>query len=190
MVAMPSEPLWAPTPETIAGTNIGRFDSDEALRQWSVDDIAGFWAAVWQFFDVQASVQYSAVLDSVTMPGTKWLTGARLNYAEHILRREGDRPAIIAHSQTRPASSLTWDQLADLVGRARSGLKRLGVGRGEQSSLVREIPVRRSPRDGGSGRRLLDGRGDARSDQVAGGGDQGAPGAQLLVGATVNLIRG
>ena len=143
MVAMPSEPLWAPTPETIAGTNIGRFvtwlgergigrfDSYEALRQWSVDDIAGFWAAVWQFFDVQASVQYSAVLDSVTMPGTKWLTGARLNYAEHILRREGDRPAIIAHSQTRPASSLTWDQLADLVGRARSGLKRLGVGRGD-----------------------------------------------------------
>ena len=138
--------LWAPTPESIAEANIGRFvawlgdegkghgpfDSYDALWRWSVDDIAGFWAAVWEFFDVRASVPYSAVLDHATMPGTKWFIGARLNYAEHILRHHGDRPAIIAHSQTRPASTLTWDELAEQVGRARAGLQRLGVGRGDR----------------------------------------------------------
>ena len=136
--------LWAPTPGSIAETNIGRFvawlhsegkgtfDSYDALWRWSVDDIAGFWAAVWAFFDVQASVPYSHVLDHATMPGTKWFVGARLNYAEHILRHHGDRPAIIGHSQTRLAAMLTWDELSEQVGRARAGLQRLGVGRGDR----------------------------------------------------------
>jgi acetoacetyl-CoA synthetase len=139
-----SETLWSPTPESISHSNIGRFvawlgergigpfDSYDGLWQWSVDDIAGFWAAVWEFFDVRASVPFSQVLDSSKMPGTKWLVGARLNYAEHILRHHGDRPAINAYSQTRPPSSLTWDQLAEQVGRARAGLQRLGVGSGDR----------------------------------------------------------
>ena len=143
-MATTSDHLWAPTPESIAASNIGQFvewlhdrgtgtfDSYDALWRWSVDDIAGFWAAVWAFFDLQAGVPYSHVLDHSTMPGTKWFVGARLNYAEHILRHHGDRPAIIGHSQTRPTSSLTWDQLAEQVGRAQLGLRRLGVGRGDR----------------------------------------------------------
>jgi acetoacetyl-CoA synthetase len=136
--------LWVPTDESIAHSNIGRFtarlaergigpfDSYEALWRWSIDDLAGFWAAVWQFFDVRASRPYSAVLDSSTMPGTKWFVGAELNYAEHILRHRGDRPAILAYSQSREPSSLSWDALSDQVGRARVGLQRLGVGRGDR----------------------------------------------------------
>ncbi len=136
--------LWTPTPESMSRSNIGRyaawlgergigpFETYDDLRRWSIDDIAGFWAGVWEFFDVQASVPYTEVLDSTVMPGTKWFGGARLNYAEHILRHVGNGPAIIAHSQTRSSSSLTWDELADQVGRARAGLRRLGVGRGDR----------------------------------------------------------
>jgi acetoacetyl-CoA synthetase len=143
-VATSSQHLWAPTPASIAGANIGRFiafldsrgvgpfDSYEELWQWSVDDIAGFWGAVWQFFDVQASEPYSVVIDAAQMPGTKWFVDARLNYAEHILRHDGDSPAIVARSQTRAPSSLTWDQLREQVGRARAGLQRLGVTRGDR----------------------------------------------------------
>jgi acetoacetyl-CoA synthetase len=141
---MTSDHLWAPTPDSISHSNIGRFaswlgergrgpfDSYDALWKWSVDDIAGFWEAVWEFFDVHAGVPYSAILDSPGMPGTKWLIGAQLNYAEHILRHGGDRPAIIAHSQSRPPSSLTWDELAEQVRRARVGLQGLGIGAGDR----------------------------------------------------------
>ena len=111
---------------------IGPFDSYEALWRWSVDDLAGFWAAVWEFFDVRASRPYTQILDSPTMPGTKWFVDAKLNYAEHILRHQGERPAILSYSQTRRPSSLTWDELSDQVGRARAGLQRLGVGRGDR----------------------------------------------------------
>ena len=111
---------------------LGPFDSYEALWQWSVDDLAGFWGAVWEFFDVRASRPYSVVVDSTPMPGTRWFVDARLNYAEHILRHHGDRTAIIGYSQSRPSSSLTWDELAEQVGRARAGLQRLGVGPGDR----------------------------------------------------------
>ena len=152
-MATSSPHLWVPTLDSISRSNIGHFtewlngrglgpfDSYDALWQWSVDDLAGFWAAVWDFFEVQASVPYSKVLDTPTMPGTKWLIGARLNYAEHILRHVGDRPAIIAHSQTRRPSSLTWDELAEQVGRARAGLQALGVGVGDRvAAYLPNIP--------------------------------------------------
>ena len=139
-MATSSHHLWAPTPDSISRSNIGQFsewlgrrgvgpfDSYDAMWRWSVDDIAGFWVAVWDFFDLHSSVPISGILDSTAMPGTKWLIGARLNYAEQILRHDGDRPAIIAHSQTRRPSSLTWNELAEQVGRARTGLQALGVG--------------------------------------------------------------
>ena len=78
---MTSDQLWAPTSESISQSNIGRFvawlgargigpfESYDALWQWSIDDIAGFWAAVWEFFEVQASVPYAEIVDSPTMPG-------------------------------------------------------------------------------------------------------------------------
>ncbi len=141
---MTIDQLWAPTPESIARSNIGRFvewlgdrgigpfDSYDALWRWSVDDLAGFWAAVWEFFDVRAGHPYDVILESATMPGPRWMVGAQLNYAEQILRHRGAQPAIIAHSQTRQSSSLTRDELIEQVGRARRGLQRLGVGRGDR----------------------------------------------------------
>jgi len=136
--------LWTPTPESIARSNIGRFnswlgergigpfDSYAELWQWSVTDIAGFWSAIADYFEITTSAPYTAILDNPTMPGARWLVDARLNYAEHILRHRIEGTAIIAHSQTRRPSSLSWAELADQVGRARSGLRRLGVGRGDR----------------------------------------------------------
>jgi acetoacetyl-CoA synthetase len=147
------EQLWAPTAQSIAGTNIGRFIAwlDERgvgpfagyndVWQWSVDDLAGFWSALWEFAEVRASVPYTTVVDSTAMPGARWFVGARLNYAEHSLRRTGSEPAIIGHSQTRPPSTLSWDELADQVGRARAGLQRLGVQRGDRvAAYLPNIP--------------------------------------------------
>ena len=111
---------------------MGPFESYDALWRWSVDDLGGFWGAIWEFFDVHAGGPYSQVVDSSPMPGTKWFVDARLNYAEHILGHHGDRPAIIAHSQSRPPISLTWDELSEQVGRARRGLQRLGIGSGDR----------------------------------------------------------
>jgi acetoacetyl-CoA synthetase len=147
--------LWTPRPDWRDTTEIGRLmkwlraergvelsDYDELWR-WSVTDLEGFWGALWEFFGIRASTPYERVLANPTMPGAQWFTGARLNYAEHLLGAEEDRDrvAVVARSQTRPPRELTFGELRELAGRVRVGLQRLGVGQGDRvAAYMPNIP--------------------------------------------------
>jgi acetoacetyl-CoA synthetase len=100
--------LWQPSDERIKSTNMYRFmgvinekydknfSEYGALYQWSIDNIPEFWESLWDFVEVKASKPYDQVIDDVNkMPGTKWFSGARLNFAENLLRfvEVGDRVA-------------------------------------------------------------------------------------------------
>ena len=117
------------------------FAGYEELWRWSIEDLDAFWTSIWEYFQVQGS--HGRALGSRDMPGAQWFPGARLNYAEHMLGRPEDRDtvALIAYSQTRERSELTFGELAEQVGRARAGLRRLGVGRGDRVvAFVPNIP--------------------------------------------------
>jgi len=138
------EVLWSPPVDARRTTRLGRFmdfaeqragrtfADYEELWRWSIDDLDGFWADVWEFFGVRASVPYTRVLSGHEMPGARWFEGARLNYAEHALAHDGDRPAVIGRSQTVEATVWSRDDLRDQVARVRAGLQRLGVGSGDR----------------------------------------------------------
>src|SRR5439155_7058785 len=84
------------------------------LWAWSTTDLAGFWQAVWDYFEVMADRPPAAVLPDPAMPGAKWFPGATLNYAEHVLRMPGladDDPVVLGYSQTRAPVTLTCAQL-------------------------------------------------------------------------------
>ncbi len=108
--------------------------SYDELWQWSVDDLEGFWSSIWDFFGIRAHTPYDRVLETPTMPGARWFSGSRLNYAEHLLGGEddADRTAVVARSQTRPPIELTFGELRELAGRVRAGLQRLGVQPGDR----------------------------------------------------------
>ncbi|WGD40073.1 acetoacetate--CoA ligase [Streptomyces cathayae] len=115
-----------------------RFDRRQ-LWEWSVTDLEGFWGSIWDHFDVLASVPPERVLASARMPGAEWFPGARLNYAEQVFRHtDDDRVAIHAYSQTREPTTLTLGELRDQVARARTVLRRQGVGPG--SRVVAHLP--------------------------------------------------
>ena len=138
--------LWTPPPDVRETTEIGRylawlererglaFGDYEALQRWSVDDLAGFWSSIWEFFEVKAHAPYTTVLESDAMPGARWFPGARLNFAEHLLGGDddADRVAVVSQSQTREPFELTFGDLREQVARARAGLLRLGVGPGDR----------------------------------------------------------
>ena len=85
--------LWRPSPERIEQATITDYarwlertrgvdlPDYESLWEWSVNDLEGFWASIWERFDVIASVPYERVLGSRAMPGAEWFPGARLNFA-------------------------------------------------------------------------------------------------------------
>jgi acetoacetyl-CoA synthetase len=117
------------------------FAGYEELWEWSTADLDAFWTSIWEYFGVHGSP--GRALGSRDMPGAQWFPDARLNYAEHMLGRPEDRDtmAVIAYSQTRERCELTFGELADQVGRARAGLCRLGVGRGDRvAGFVPNIP--------------------------------------------------
>jgi len=108
------------------------FDGYDELHRWSVEDLEGFWSAVAEFYAVRFATPPERVLGRREMPGAEWFPGATLNYAEHAVGGPDDEVAVLAYSQTRDRVELTWEQLRDQVARARAGLARLGVGRGDR----------------------------------------------------------
>jgi acetoacetyl-CoA synthetase len=153
------EVLWAPRRGSSRSTEIGRFLSAvedekglhlpdyESAWSWSVEDLEGFWSAVWDHFEIVASAKPTEVLSSRQMPGARWFGGARLNYAEHALRGgtqrtpNGERTAIIGHSQSRPPIEMSFDDLRGQVARTSNGLKALGVGPGDRvAAYMPNIP--------------------------------------------------
>jgi acetoacetyl-CoA synthetase len=105
--------------------------SYQELWQWSVEELEEFWESIWKYFDVRASQPYTRVLSSRSMPGARWFEGAQLNYAEHALRHTGSGAAVIFAREDGVRGELSWDELREQVARARQGLAKLGVGRGD-----------------------------------------------------------
>ena len=104
-----------------------------SLYQWSIDRPQAFWAAAWDFCGVVASRPYDEVVEHFDrMPGARWFPGARLNYAENLLRYRDDRLALIAANDRGHRSTYTYEQLAAAVGRTARALKALGVEPGDR----------------------------------------------------------
>ncbi len=146
--------LWTPGPGRIERANVTEFirwlarergldfDGYPALWRWSVTDLDGFWQAVWDYCGIEASAQPTAVLGRRTMPGAEWFPGARLNYAQHVLRRE--RPgedALYHQSETTPLTGLSWPDLANSVRVLGTSLRAMGVRPGDRvASCMPNIP--------------------------------------------------
>jgi acetoacetyl-CoA synthetase len=133
-------PLWTPTEDSIADANVTAFAREqglepdyEALWRWSVEDLEGFWDAVWRFYAIRSSTPYERVLGDRDMPGARWFEGAHLNYAEHVLERApASGPAIVALDEARVPAELTAGELRGQVAALAATLRRLGVRPGDR----------------------------------------------------------
>jgi acetoacetyl-CoA synthetase len=76
------------------------------------------------------------------MPAAKWFEGARLNYAEHAFRNaSAAHPAIVARSEARPATEVSWAELERTVGSIAAALRAFGVVQGDRVvSYMPNIP--------------------------------------------------
>lgn len=137
--------LWQPSEERIKNTNMYNFiqyvngrhslsiTNFPELYQWSIDNITDFWAAMWDFADIIHSKPYDQVVDDLSkMPGARWFTGAKLNFAENLLRYRDDQDAIIFKGENQPSRKLTYAELYDQVARVAASLRQMGIKPGER----------------------------------------------------------
>ncbi len=107
-------------------------DYDDLFR-WSVNNIPDFWGEFWDYSDIHYSRNYRRVVDDPSkMPGAKWFEGARLNYAENLLRRRDDKTAIIFRGENELEKHVSYRNLYAEAHRVAEGLKRLGVEKGDR----------------------------------------------------------
>ena len=138
-------PLWIPSEEKIRNANLTRFltyvnkkhqkdfRTYAEIYQWSIENIPDFWARFWEFADIKASRGYDQVVDDVRkMPGAKWFSGARLNFAENLLRHRDDRPAFIFRGETQKKAQMTYAELYAAVARLAHSLRGLGLKPGDR----------------------------------------------------------
>lgn len=136
-------PLWEPSAERKNKANITRFidiinrkygqdiHSYSQLWQWSVENIPDFWEAMWDYAGIKASHGYDEVVDDLRrFPGAKWFSGARLNFAENLLRYRDGHLAFIFKGETQKSATMTYAELYDEVARTAKSLRAIGVAPG------------------------------------------------------------
>ncbi|MBW2606494.1 MAG: AMP-binding protein, partial [Deltaproteobacteria bacterium] len=137
--------LWKPSEERIKSTNMYRFMNfvNEKLGkdftgyapmyQWSIENIPEFWTLMWEFAEIKASKPYVQVIDDANkMPGAKWFSGARLNFAENLLRYRDDHVALIFKGEGQPSIKMTYKKLYDEVACVAMSLREAGVKPGDR----------------------------------------------------------
>lgn len=141
--------LWEPDARRVASARItafgdwltretGRsFPDYGSLWQWSVEDLEGFWGALWRYFEVGPAVAESRVLrrgDGVE--GARWFPGERLNYVDIVAHHPADRTALFVEDESGTQARVSYGELRAQAGAVAAGLRRLGVSPGDPVAAV------------------------------------------------------
>ncbi len=138
------EELWRPDSKRIENSNITKYINNlddifnvknnyESLYQWSVESSEEFWSELWRQSGVVHSRSWDSVLENPkAMPGAKWFSGARLNFAENLLRFRDQHPAIVFEGENGTRRNYTYAEVYREVLRHTNLLRSLGVGQGDR----------------------------------------------------------
>ena len=140
------DPLWTPSAARIENSGLraflnwleereGRpFPDHDAFWAWSVEDLDRFWLAVVEYYEVAFSTPWTQVRTADPMPHTRWFPGARLNWAQHMVRNGADDATalVCVREGGVPAREITFGALRRSVASAAGWLRRAGVRPGDR----------------------------------------------------------
>ncbi len=137
--------MWQPSPDRIQASNMYAFMKRvnetyhydftlyPELWEWSVNNLDQFWQMAWDFLDIVATTPYETIIEHPDkMPGAKFFPGARLNFAQNLLKRRTETPALIFRGENITKRTLTYAQLYHQVAQTASALKKMGIRKGDR----------------------------------------------------------
>ena len=146
-------PLWTPSESQIksspmyrfmtwCGSRAGRDFSDyDAFHQWSIDDRAGFWSAVWDYCGVRGEKGERLLENGDVMLKARFFPDARLNFAENLLPESGEGDAMIFRGEDKAEDRWSWDRLRNAVSRLQQAFRAMGIEKGDRvAAMVPNMP--------------------------------------------------
>ena len=151
------KPYWQPTQSQIQDSNMYKLMQDlnkrnnlkmqsyNDLYEWSINNKKEFWAEIWELAEVQYSVSYDDVftedLNRKRIPRPIWFPGAKINFAENMLKYRDNTTAIIAHREDQKNTRMSYSQLYRKVAKLAHSMRQLGVVKGDRvAGFVTNIP--------------------------------------------------
>ncbi|MCG3644535.1 acetoacetate--CoA ligase [Pseudomonas putida] len=141
--------LWRPSTTQIEASRMDAFrrrvnlrynlqlDDYQALHGWSIEQRADFWQTLAEFFHVHWHTPPSQVLsEGPQMPDAQWFANATLNFAEHLLRRRDDRPAVVAVREDGQREVFSHAELAAQVAGLQTAFKAAGIVPGDRVAAI------------------------------------------------------
>ncbi|HSI55799.1 MAG TPA: AMP-binding protein, partial [Ramlibacter sp.] len=122
------------------------FADYDALWQWSISDLPGFWQSIWDYFDLQSPTPHTSVLSAPKMPGAKWFEGAQFNYVHQVFRHVDKAhtagfPAIVSRNEAGLHREMAWPELRRQVASMALHLQSQGVQPGDRvAAYLPNIP--------------------------------------------------
>ncbi|KAF7793992.1 hypothetical protein EIP86_005118 [Pleurotus ostreatoroseus] len=113
------------------------------LHKYSVTDWA-FWQDLWEYLGIVYSVPPEKILAEGRMKEVPvWFPGARLNYAENILRFNNDNIAVTSARETGQIAHYSFKQLRSMVQTLAAAMRINGLQAGDRVAGELEIEIKR-----------------------------------------------
>jgi acetoacetyl-CoA synthetase len=148
-----NKPIWVPSEDRINNSNMTSFmryvedliskqiNSYDILYNWSINEIEEFWKSIWIISGVIHSQSYKEILSERKMLGAKWFEGARLNFAENLLKYNDLNTALISFRENYPIIKINYKELYGYVASCGKILREFGVKPGDRvAGLITNIP--------------------------------------------------
>ena len=130
-----ASPLWTPSPERVAASNLTRFAAANGwagsryddVHRWSINDPGAFWRSVWDFTGIVGNPGEHTLERGASMRFDRFFPDATLNVVDTFLRRSGDGEALVGLDERGVRRSVSWDELRAKVAATAAALRADGV---------------------------------------------------------------
>lgn len=147
-------PLWKPGDKAARESNLVHFMARmQALTGLAIDDVGSlhraslekpgeFWSLIWDECGIIGDKGAEPfVVDSNKMPGAAFFPDARLNFAENLLRLDGDESALVFWCEDSVRRQVSWHELRASVSRLQQLFRSLGVTSGDRvAAMMPNLP--------------------------------------------------
>ncbi|WP_419174070.1 acetoacetate--CoA ligase [Desulfosediminicola sp.] len=139
-----SKPLWVPDRERtensllkafmrFVGQQLGAPIEDYSrLYDWSISDSPAFWSALWDFCGVIGDKGVKILDRGNEIERACWFSDAKLNFAENLLKRRDDEPALIFYAEDKVHYNLSFNELYNQTAAMAAWLKSIGIEPGDR----------------------------------------------------------